>query len=72
MQLTRLWVLEVKSMSLRVFLAVEGCLKFFGVVFRGVFVWEKSMVSALGFLVVVSLGCGRYSFGVVDGVDCLG
>jgi len=29
------------------------------------------MVSALRVLVVVSLGCGRYSFGVVDGVDCL-
>jgi hypothetical protein len=50
-----------------VFLDVKGCLKFFGVVFRGVFAWEKSMLSALGFLIVVSPDCGRYLFGVVDG-----
>jgi hypothetical protein len=54
-----------------VFLDVKGCVKFFGVVFRGVFAWEKSMLSALGFLIVVSPDCGRYLFGVVDGGDCL-
>ena len=49
------------------FLDVEGGLKFFGAVFRGVFAWEKSMLSALSCLIVVRLGCGRYLFGVVDG-----
>ncbi len=32
------------------FLDVKGCLKFFGVVFRGVFAWEKSMLLSWGFL----------------------
>jgi hypothetical protein len=54
------------------FLDVKGCVKFFGAVFRGVFAWEKSMLSALGFLVVVSPDCGRYLFGVVDGGVFLG
>ena len=53
------------------FLDVEGCLKFFGAVFRGVFAWEKSMLWALGFLIVVRLDCGGYIFGVVDGVENL-
>lgn len=51
-----------------VFLDVKGCVKFFGVVFRGVFAWEKSMLSALRFLIVVSPDCGHYIFSVVDGV----
>jgi hypothetical protein len=54
-----------------VFLDVEGCLKFLGAVFRGVFAWEKSMLSALRFLIVVSLDCGHYLFDVVDGVEYL-
>jgi hypothetical protein len=54
------------------FLDVKGCVKFFGAVFRGVFAWEKSMLSALGFLIVVSPDCGRYLFGVVDGGFYLG
>ena len=54
-----------------VFLDVEGCLKRFGAVFRGVFAWEKSMLWALGFLIVVRLDCGGYLFGVVDGVENL-
>jgi hypothetical protein len=77
----RLRVREVKSMSLSFyhvhsracdvrsigFLAVKGCVKFFGAVFRGVFAWEKSMLSALGFLIVVRHPIRRYLFGVVDG-----
>lgn len=54
-----------------VFLDVEGCLKFFLAVFRGVFAWEKSMVSGLGVLVVVAPDWGRYFLGVVDGVENL-
>ena len=49
------------------FLDVEGCLKFFGAVFRGVFVWSFSMLLALGFLVVVSPDCGHYISVNVDG-----
>jgi len=49
------------------FLAVKGCLKFFDGVFRGVFAWGKSMLSALGFLIVVEGDAGHYLFGVVDG-----
>jgi hypothetical protein len=54
------------------FLDVKGCLKFFNGVFRGVFAWEKSMLSALRFLVVVSPDYGHYIFGVVDGGFYLG
>jgi hypothetical protein len=54
------------------FLDVKGRLKFFNGVFRGVFAWEKSMLSALRFLIVVSPDCGRYLFGVVDGGFFLG
>jgi hypothetical protein len=54
------------------FLDVKGCLKFFNGVFRGVFAWEKSMLSALRFLIVVSPDCGHYLFGVVDGGVFLG
>ena len=54
-----------------VFLDVEGCLKRFGAVFRGVFAWTFSMLSALEFLVVVSPDYGHYLFGIVDGVDYL-
>jgi hypothetical protein len=50
-----------------VFLDVKGCAKFFRVVFRGCFAWEKSMLSALGFLIVVRYDGRRYLFGVVDG-----
>ena len=53
------------------FLDVEGCLKFFGAVFRGVFAWEKSMLSALSCLVVVAPDWGRYILDVVDGVENL-
>jgi hypothetical protein len=56
----------------QVFLDVEGCVKFFGVVFQGVFAWEKSMLSALGFLIVVEGDAGHYLFGVVDGGVFLG
>jgi hypothetical protein len=55
---------DVRSIG---FLDVKGCLKFFNGVFRGVFAWEKSMLSALRFLIVVSPDCRRYLFGVVDG-----
>jgi hypothetical protein len=55
---------DVRSIG---FLDVKGCVKFFGAVFRGVFAWTFSMLSALGFLIVVSPDCGRYLFGVVDG-----
>ena len=61
--------LDVRSIG---FLDVKGCLKFFNGVFRGVFAWEKSILSALGFLVVVSPDYGHYIFCDVDGVDCLG
>jgi hypothetical protein len=60
---------DVRSIG---FLDVKGCLKFFNGVFRGVFAWGKSMLSALGFLIVVSPDCGRYLFGVVDGGVFLG
>ena len=53
------------------FLDVKGCLKFFGAVFRGVFAWLKSMLSALGFLIVVSPDYGHYISVNVDGVECL-
>ena len=49
------------------FLDVKGCLKFFGAVFRGVFAWLKSMLSSLGFLIVVSPDAGHYLFSVIDG-----
>ncbi len=50
-------------------LDVKGCLKFFGAVFRGVFAWTFSMLSALRFLIVVESDAGHYIFGVVDGVE---
>jgi hypothetical protein len=56
-------------MSFSVFLDVDGCLKFFGAVFRGVFAWEKSMLSRWVFMVVCSPDCGHYSLGNVDGVE---
>jgi len=49
------------------FLAVEGCLKFFGAVFRGVFAWEKSMLSALGFLTTTDVDAGVLIFTVANG-----
>ena len=51
------------------FLDVNVCLKVFGVVFRVVFAWEKSMVSRWVFLVVGSPDCGLYCLGNVDGVE---
>ena len=62
--------LETRPCNVRgnAFLAVKGCLKFFGAVFRGVFAWEKSMLSALSCLVVVAPDWGHYILGVVDGV----
>jgi hypothetical protein len=61
-------------MSHNVFLDVDvkGCLKFFGAVFRGVFAWTFSMLSALRFLIVVEGDAGHYLFGVVDGGFFLG
>ena len=55
-----------------VFLDVKGCLKFLGAVFRGFFVWEKSMLSASGFLSVAKPDGRVLEFGVVDGVENLG
>jgi hypothetical protein len=66
----RVRAMEAETMCARPwggFLDVKGCVKFFGAVFRGVFAWTFSMLSALGFLIVVSPDCGRYLFGVVDG-----
>ena len=54
-------------MSFSVFLDVEGCLKFFGAVFRGVFVWEKSMLSRWWFLIVSGPDYGHYISVNVDG-----
>ena len=58
-------------MSFNVFLDVNGCLKFFGVVFRGVFVWLKSMLSSIVFLLVVSPDCGHCILCNVDGAESL-
>jgi hypothetical protein len=48
------------------FLDVKGCLKFFNGVFRGVFAWEKSMLSALRLLMVINHG---YRVLILHGVD---
>jgi hypothetical protein len=54
-----------------VFLDVKGCLKFLGAVFRGVFAWEKSMLSASCVLSVVKPDWRVLDFNVVDGVKSL-
>ena len=52
-------------------LDVKGCLKLFQAGFWRFFAWTFSMLSALGFLVVVSPDYGHYLFGIVDGVEYL-
>ena len=47
-------------MCFKVFLDVNGCLKFFRVVFRQFFTWSFSMLLALGFVIVVSPDEGHY------------
>jgi hypothetical protein len=54
-----------------VILDVKGCVKFFRGASRHFFAWEKSMLLALGFLLVVSPDWRRYNLVNVDGVGCL-
>ncbi len=58
-------------MLLNAVLAVEGCSNVFGGCFSRVFVWSFSMLSGLGFLMVVSPDCLRYFRVNVDGAECL-
>ena len=64
-------VVEVKSMSLSVFLGVKVCSKVFGAILKLVFAWEKTMFARRVFLVVVSPDCAHYSLGNVEGVESL-